>query len=145
MSGLSIQERRQRLLEGYGFECQCRTCAITTTTTPTITAAANDDDVNDDDLIILNLSNEMDVESIRQIQYSCNHELMLLLQQQQQQQEESSDVLVPQQQISLVQMIQRGTRNQNNPVSHEVSIEAERLLAMAYTTVEELATSQRTS
>jgi hypothetical protein len=35
--------------------------------------------------------------------------------------------------ISLVEMTKRGIRNQAIPESHEVSIEAERLLAMAYT------------
>jgi hypothetical protein len=109
MSGLSIQERRQRLQEGYGFDCDCIAC---TDSKPKIS-----------------LSGDMDVQSIREIQYSCNEQLL----EQQRGQKDSNDI---EQTISLIQMTQRGIRNQNIPESHEISIETERLLAMAHTLLE---------
>jgi hypothetical protein len=111
MSGLSIQERRQRLQEGYGVDCNCIAC---TDSKPKIS-----------------LSGDMDVESIREIQYSCNDQLL----EQGGRQKDSNENEI-EQTISLIQMTQRGIRNQSIPESHEVSIETERLFAMAHTLLE---------
>ncbi|KAI2508045.1 histone-lysine N-methyltransferase [Fragilaria crotonensis] len=103
-SGLGFQERQHRLLQGYGFVCSCDAC-------------------KSQEIL---LQPNTDVDSIREIQFSCN-ERMLKMQDSNVDDEEIAQI------ISLVEMTKRGIRNQAIPQSHEVSIESERLLAMAYT------------
>jgi hypothetical protein len=110
LSGLSVQERQGRLRGSYGFDCKCPACCCGRTPT------------------ILQLPPTADVDSIREIQYSCNERL--LAQQQQQQETQDEDEL--ESILSLVHMTQRGIHNQGLPNFHEVGIEAHRLLAMTY-------------
>jgi hypothetical protein len=115
-SGLAFQERQQRLQDGYGFNCKCDACTH--------------------ELIKLPLG--VDVDSIREIQFSCNERLLL--------QEEAGGNSINEDEIehviSLAQMTKRGIQNQQVPANHEVSIEADRLLAMAYSV---LLTQNKTS
>jgi hypothetical protein len=105
-SGLAYQERQQRLQDGYGFHCKCNACTKE----------------------LIKLPPGVDVDSIREIQFSCNERLLL--------QEEAGSATIDESEtdhvISLVQMTKRGIYNQQVPANHEVSIEADRLLAMAY-------------
>jgi hypothetical protein len=103
-SGLGFQERQQRLREGYEFICRCQACTKKQILLPS----------------------DADVDSIRQIQFTCNEKLLLFTQ------------IVPnfddiEQIISLVEMTKRGISNQTLPHCHELSIEADRLLAIANT------------
>jgi hypothetical protein len=109
MSGLSLQERQHRLKEGYGFYCNC--CMY-----------ISDDDDDLQPKIPLN----MDVESIREIQFSCNDQFMHA--------KENDEI---EHIISLARMTQRGIENQKIPQTHEGSIESDRLLAMTYTSLEQ--------
>lgn len=131
MSGLSNQERKKALQEGYGFDCKCSAC---TASEPAIS-----------------LSETMDVQSVREIQFSCNERLLTeskagskpLVEERPIQASEGEAsksheyIDEVEQVISLVQMTQRGIRNQGIPETHEVSIESHRLLALAYTLVED--------
>lgn len=112
LCGLSVQERQQRLGESYGFDCTCDVCTTT---------SSSSDNTQEQP----KLSEDMDVQSIRDIQFSCNEQLT------QGQEKEVEHV------ISLVRMTQRGICNQKIPPNHEVAIETERLLAMAYTLLED--------
>ena len=69
---------------------------------------------------------DADVDSIREIQFSCNERLLNTS-------DGKIDATEIRQIISLVEMTKRGIQNQAIPQSHEVSIESDRLLAMAYT------------
>lgn len=102
-SGLGFQERQRLLLQGYDFVCDCDACR------------------NQEILLPPNV----DVDSIREIQFHCNERLVNL-------EEGSVDIDEIQQIISLINMTKRGIQNQDIPCSHEVSIESDRLLAMAY-------------
>mmetsp|Transcript_31844 Transcript_31844/g.77187 ORF Transcript_31844/g.77187 Transcript_31844/m.77187 type:complete len:516 (-) Transcript_31844:86-1633(-) len=134
MSGLSNQERRKTLKEGYGFDCNCSAC---TASEP-----------------VISLSETMDVQSVREIQYSCNERLLAQKKRKSQQphaqhrshqapEEKTSNdndyADEVEQVIALVLMTQRGIRNQGIPETHEVSIESHRLLAMAYSILEDWA------
>eukprot|EP00980_Cylindrotheca_fusiformis_P018240 scaffold5926_cov102-Cylindrotheca_fusiformis.AAC.3 len=111
MAGWSTQERRHKLQESYGFDCQCSACT-------TIGDGADHSEP---------LSTVMEsLQSIREVQYSCNEQL-LAAEHQEQDPDQMEHI------ISLIQMTQRGIRNNSISDSHEVSIECERLLAMAYT------------
>lgn len=101
-SGLSVQERRQRLQEGYGFRCVCESCSDQ----------------------VITLPDNADVESIREIQFDCNAQMI--------QQEETVDQNQLEHIVAMLTMTQRGMKNQEIPSCHEICIEAERLLAMAY-------------
>ena len=102
-SGLGFQERQHRLGQGYDFVCECDACK------------------NQEILLLPNT----DVDSIREIQFSCNERMFNM---------PGSEIDVEEigQIISLVEMTKRGIQNQAIPQSHEVSIESDRLLAMAY-------------
>ena len=102
-SGLSNQERQQRLKQGYDFACDCEACSSRKIVLPPNT----------------------DVNSIREIQFSCNERLLERV-------DSTTDLDEIEHIISLVEMTKRGIRNQEIPHSHEVSIETDRLLAMAY-------------
>jgi hypothetical protein len=103
-SGLSNQERQQRLQQGYDFACGCEACSSQKIVLPP----------------------DADVESIREIQFSCDERLL------KQAEDSIKDLDEIEHIISLVEMTKRGIRNQEIPHSHEVSIETDRLLAMAY-------------
>jgi hypothetical protein len=102
-SGLSNQERQQRLKQGYDFDCDCEACSS----------------------LKIVLPPDADVESIREIQFSCNERLL-------KQVDSIADLDEIEHIISMAEMTKRGIRNQEIPHSHEVSIETDRLLAMAY-------------
>jgi hypothetical protein len=102
-SGLGFQERQRLLLQGYDFVCDCDAC------------------INQEILLPRNV----DVDSIREIQFHCNERLLKL-------EDGAVDIDEAQQIISLINMTKRGIQNQDIPRSHEVSIESDRLLAMAY-------------
>jgi SET domain len=102
-SGLGFQERQLRLHQGYEFVCDCDAC------------------LNQEILLPPNV----DIDSIREIQFHCNERLLKL-------EDCAVDVDETKQIISLVNMTKRGIENQGIPRSHEISIESDRLLAMAY-------------
>lgn len=112
MSGLSRQERQGLLYESYGFSCQCEYCF----------SNSNMDLPNKD----------IDVDSIREVQFSCNSRLLAASSVttnagaviDKEGKDEIENVL------SLVRMTQRGIQNQKIPETHEVTLEADRLLAM---------------
>jgi SET domain len=101
-SGLGFQERQKRLHKGYEFTCICQACVEKKILLPPDT----------------------DVDSIRQIQFTCNEKLLLLSR------------LPPivdeiERIVSLIKMTSRGINNQKIPKFHEVAIEVDRLLAIA--------------
>jgi hypothetical protein len=102
MSGMDRTERRQLLTSSFHFTCQCDAC------------------VNHDDWeIVLKVPPGSDLASLREIQYGCNVTIL--------KQDCDDDDL--NHAMSMVKMTQRGIANQGIPGSHEVSIEAHRLLA----------------
>jgi hypothetical protein len=102
MSGMDRSERRQLLSSSYHFTCQCDAC------------------LNHDDWeILLKVPPGSDLASLREIQYGCNATIL--------QQDCDDDDL--NHAMSMIKMTQRGIANQGIPASHEVSIEAHRLLA----------------
>ncbi|CAJ1951340.1 unnamed protein product [Cylindrotheca closterium] len=138
MSGLSTRERRKTLQEGYGFDCNCRAC---TSLEPAIS-----------------ITESMDVQSLREIQYNCNERLLTRKNKEQQPSQSHTTRMQRSNQegddrassekdgqaddevdqvIALVQMTQRGIRNQGIPETHEVSVESHRLLALAYSILED--------
>lgn len=112
LSGLSKMERQLRLMEGYHFKCSCTTCA------------------HDSYEEYLKLESTADVESLRQVQFTCHADLLRL------QNDFVQDDLDSR--LGTLQMLQRGLENQNIPASHEVRLELHRLLAMAYTLNEQI-------
>jgi len=131
MSGLALQERQQCLLESYGFNCSCTACIDGKLKLPVVK-------VNDFPI---------DVDSIRDIQFSCNERLLNVTCNHHHdttpgttansgENDEVSNT------ISLILMTKRGIKNQNIPMHHEVSIEVDRLLAMAYTILGENANAR---
>jgi hypothetical protein len=123
-SGLSCDERRQRLKESYGFMCNCEACAKSSPLSKRLDQ-------------FVDLPNDCDVECIRQMQFSCNQQLLDI------QRICASNIDCDAQEaiqcqineieccISTIHMNKRGIKNQNIPKSHEVSIESHRLLAKA--------------
>lgn len=109
LSGWGIQERRSKLLASYGFQCNCEACSAPTA--------------------LLQLPNDVDLDSIREIQYDCNERLLLEASKNKQDFDGDHEI---ENIISTVQMTRRGIQNQGIPSCHEVSIEVERLLAMAF-------------
>jgi hypothetical protein len=148
LSGLSIQERQTRLQQGYAFVCNCDLCADSSGSS--ISNSQRD--------IILPV--DADVDSIRVIQFSCNERLLNLLDEQKSHKSfnlggterkrkmfmadmkdgcdldnDKNDYECNKEEVesvvSIIQMTRRGIQNQGLPSCHEVSIEADRLLAMA--------------
>ncbi len=111
LSGLSRQERQDRLQCNYGFECDCTTCCSSSS---------------------MHLPPGADVDSIREVQYSCNERLLVASQSQQKEDEEMEQQREEEIEniLSLVRMTQRGIQTQGIPVMQEVALEAHRLLAM---------------
>jgi hypothetical protein len=123
LSGLSVQERQARLLAGYGFQCNCNACSSSNSKHP-------------QDVLLQLPTTDVDLDSIREIQYNCNERLLqlrLLVSKRETIRalpEEYDDEI--ENTISTIQMIRRGIQNQGIPSCHEVSIEVDRLLAMAF-------------
>ena len=114
-SGLSCDERKQRLEQSYDFICNCEACGMRNPSSKKMDQSVR-------------LPENCDVECIRQMQFSCNQQLLEI--------ERAGDVNNLQLNelescISTIKMNKRGIRNQGIPVSHEVSIESHRLLAKA--------------
>jgi hypothetical protein len=128
MSGLDGGERRARLLEGYGFRCECGACCR---------------DGGGD--VRVRLPPGTDVDPIREIQHSCDQTLSQLdgdgavevassspKEGEEQVGNSSTRGEHLENCISTLRMLQRGIRNQGIPESHEVSLETHRLLAEAH-------------
>jgi len=137
-SGLDRIERRQRLLESYGFICNCNACDFDTKVGDISWGRKLEDHIC--------LPEGSDVEILRQIQFSSNEELLQIRQRKLQNSIEGSNIMSTSSIdgddsdimlelhncIATIKMNQRGIKNQGIPKSHEVSIEAHRLLALAY-------------
>jgi len=106
LSGLSKEERQSRLQAGYHFTCRCAACS---------------QDLYEEHL---KLFESADVESLRQVQFSCHSDLLRSEKNSDQDQVDSS--------LGMLRMLQRGLENQKIPKAHEVRLELHRLLAWAY-------------
>ena len=115
-SGLDSTERRRRLKQSYDFQCVCDACEQKLAWAQQLESCVH-------------LPDGSDVELIRQMQYDCNNQLLKVQNCQDFDKEERINEL--QCCISTIGMNMRGIRNQGIPPSHEVSIEAHRLLAAA--------------
>lgn len=141
LSGLSLQERQARLQQGYAFDCDCHACV-------------------DHIPHAIVLPVDADVDSIRQIQFSCNERLLDVLEdprfrnhRYRVRRRQNRDEISVKENIehtdelecivSMIQMTVRGIHNQVLPDCHEVSIEADRILAMAYGMLERPLESRR--
>lgn len=111
-SGLDGKERHRLLSDGYGFDCGCRACVDTSN--------AHEWEK------LLQLPNGADVDSLRQVQFTCNESLVRARQMNGNNPERSG---LLEHCVVMTRMSLRGIQNQQIPASHEVSIEAHRLLA----------------
>ncbi len=118
-SGLDREERNSRLKEGYNFECQCEACGYSDKKSKPSRWEQH-----------TKVPPECDINSIRQVQYSCNQNLLEI--QQCLTENLGHDIEASLDNcIGLIRMCSRGIENQKIPSSHEVSIEVHRLLATA--------------
>lgn len=108
LCGMAVSERQDVLQRKYHFSCTCCSCA---------------------DSIIAFPPSVVDVQSIREIQYSCNERLLAVS-------DDDEDALAGIR--GLVRMTMRGIQRQGIPANHEVSIEAHRLLLHCAESEEEL-------
>ena len=129
LCGMARSERQKRLLSCYNFVCKCVLCQTST----------------GDILLPLDDGIFVDSDPIREIQYTCNERLLQSKDAWQRHEHEQLDrskdgederIALDVEQIahvlSLIKMTQRGIRNQQIPVAHEVSLESHRLLALGY-------------
>ena len=144
-SGLGQKERQERLFRDYHFQCNCVACERTT-------CRDDEDEQNKGDLngkirskqrerwdqaLLVPDSSDLDV--IRQVQYGCNESLLDYQKHKNQKRlahattkepgEEYDDSL--DHSIGMINMSKNGIKNQGIGSSHEVSIEARRLMAFA--------------
>ena len=123
-SGLSCDERRQRLKQNYDFTCQCEACERKSQLSKKLDR-------------LLCLPEDCDVEMIRQMQFVCNQQLLQLEHSRKDNvstnHRDKDEVQLNEVQscISTINMNKRGICNQGIPKHHEVSIESHRLLAKA--------------
>jgi hypothetical protein len=117
-SGLDYSERQQRLNESYSFVCKCDACCM-------VTEWAKDIDKS------TALPDGADVSVIRDMQFSCNQQLLDLQRGNNGNPDHSNteDMQDIQTCMSTIQMNKRGVQNQRIPESHEVAIESHRLHA----------------
>ena len=129
LCGMAKSERQKRLLSGYNFVCKCELCQ------------AGKGDI----LLPLEDGIVVDADPIREIQYTCSERLLQSKDANQSQEHEQLDRSKDSEDgrngldveqiahvLSLIKMTQRGIRNQQIPVAHEVSLESHRLLALGY-------------
>ncbi len=124
-SGLSRDERRLRLGQCYDFICNCEACEL-----KTLSAIEMDG--------VLKVPDNSDVECIRQMQFSCNQQLLEIQHSSygtstRGNMSDLTDVQLTELEscIATINMNRRGIHFQGIPASHEISIESHRLLAKA--------------
>mmetsp|Transcript_3011 Transcript_3011/g.7847 ORF Transcript_3011/g.7847 Transcript_3011/m.7847 type:complete len:623 (-) Transcript_3011:485-2353(-) len=113
-SGLDRTERQTRL-EGYQFRCECRACSGSAGTETYAWEVA------------LKVPDGGDIDSLREIQFSCNETLLKMPRNGRSSEEEHALGSC----IAMLRMMSNGIRNQGIPLSHEVCLEMHRLTASA--------------
>jgi hypothetical protein len=118
LSGLSGDERRESLVQGYGFDCGCKACRESNSP---LELPADADRVG--------------MSAIREIQFGLNDRLLDLEAKWKEKGDKHDEGIDLRDEVTSIQrtidMTSRGIRNQELPECHEVSIESDRLTARA--------------
>ena len=135
-SGLDWKERQQLLRRNYDFDCSCDACKFSVSTDENHPMAKLEK--------LMCIPSDGDAEILRQIQFGCNEQLLDIQKRMVENSngnnvlddcegQQNEDLLTTELQncIATIQMNLRGIQNQRIPKSHETSIEAHRLMALA--------------